>query len=174
MTTTQDKREYFRVNDQLLIHCCLEGTATSEPSPEDSLETPELKQLSSLSQDLGSLINAVHAEQQTIAKALGLLNQRQQILERLVMGRTHAHPDYELVTANISGAGIAFLGQTAFSKGDRVRIAMIFQPSQIEVVIHGAIVDCVESGDAYQLRIDFDEDEFAREQIIQHVVQRQS
>ena len=90
------------------------------------------------------------------------------------MGRIHAHPDYELVTANISGAGIAFLGQTAFSKGDRVRIAMIFQPSQIEVVIHGAIVECVESGDAYQLRIDFDEDEFAREQIIQHVVQRQS
>jgi len=42
------------------------------------------------------------------------------------------------------------------------------------VTIHGTIVECAESGASYQVRIDFDEDEFAREQIIQHVVQRQS
>lgn len=174
MTTNQDKREYFRIDDQLLIHCCLEGEEISESSAEELVETPELKQLRSLSEDLGSLVNAVHAEQQIIAKALGLLNQRQQILERLVIGRMHPNPDYELVNANLSGTGIAYQSKTPFSAQDKVRIAMVFQPSQIEVVIHGTILDCVASGDAYQLRIAFDENEFAQEQIIQHVVQRQS
>ena len=174
MSNTPDQREYFRIDDQLLIHCVLEGTAVSEPAAEEAVETPEVKQLRSLSEELGALINAIHSEQQTVAKALGLLSQRQQILERLIVGRLHPNPDYELVTANISGAGIAYKGQTAFNQGDRVRVAMVFQPSQMEVTIHGTIVDCAESGEAYQIRIDFDEDEFAREQIIQHVVQRQS
>ena len=174
MTTTQNKREYFRIDDQLLIHCVLEGTVAREPAAEEAIETPEVKQLRSLSEEMGALINAIHAEQQTIAKALGILSQRQQILERLIVGRMHPNPDYELVTANISGAGIAYKGQTAFNQGDRVRVAMVFQPSQMEVTIHGTIVECAESGAAYQVRIDFDEDEFAREQIIQHVVQRQS
>ena len=152
----------------------LESTAASEPAAEEAIETPELKLLRSLSKEMGALINAIHAEQQTVAKALGILSQRQQILEKLIVGRMHPNPDYELVTANISGAGIAYKGQTAFNQGDRVRVAMVLQPSQIEVTIHGTIVDCAESGEAYQVRIDFDEDEFSREQIIQHVVQRQS
>lgn len=174
MSNIQEQREYFRIDDQLLVHCVLESTAASEPAAEEAIETPELKLLRSLSKEMGALINAIHAEQQTVAKALGILSQRQQILEKLIVGRMHPNPDYELVTANISGAGIAYKGQTAFNQGDRVRVAMVFQPSQIEVTIHGTIVDCAESGEAYQVRIDFDEDEFSREQIIQHVVQRQS
>ena len=174
MSNTVEKREYFRIDDQLMIHCVLEGTHVDESATEEPVETPEFKQLASLSGEISGLINAIYSEQQIIAKALGLMSQRQKLLERVIAGRMHVSTDYELVNANISGAGIAFKSAVAFEQGDRVRLSMIFQPSQLEVVIHGTIVECATSADAYQLRVDFDQDEFAREQIIQHVVQRQS
>jgi hypothetical protein len=55
-----------------------------------------------------------------------------------------------------------------------VRVSLILQPSQLEVSLLGTVLECPETNGGYQLRVDFDKDEAARELIVQHVVQSHS
>ena len=173
MSTEAEKREYYRIDDQVLVHCAL---AADEPDSElaEEADTPELQQMRAASEELSTLINAVNNEHKAVAQALGLINRKQQLLEKLVLGSQKTGPEYALVTANISGAGISYVSANQFEPDETVRVSLVLQPSQLEVSLLGTVLECPETNGGYQLRVDFDKDEAARELIVQHVVQRHS
>ena len=173
MSTEAEKREYYRIDDQVLVHCAL---AADEPDSEltEEADTPELQQMRAASEELSTLINAINNEHKAVAQALGLINRKQQLLEKLVLGSQKTGPEYALVTANISGAGISYVSANQFEPDETVRVSLMLQPSQLEVSLLGTVLECPETNGGYQLRVDFDKDEAARELIVQHVVQRHS
>ena len=174
MGTHEEKREYFRIDDQVLVHCALAEGGPEDVFTEEVADTPELQQMKVASEELSALINAINAEHKAVAQALGLINRKQALLEKLVLGSQQSGPDYRLVSANISGAGISYVSTACFTQGEKVRVSMMLQPSQLELSLLGTVLECTESNEGYLLRIDFDKDEAARELIVQHVVQSHS
>ena len=173
MNTEAEKREYYRIDDQVLVHCALAADEPDSALTEEA-DTPELQQMRAASEELSTLINAINNEHKAVAQALGLINRKQQVLEKLVLGSQKTGPEYALVTANISGAGISYVSAHQFEPDETVRVSLMLQPSQLEVSLLGTVLECPETNGGYQLRVDFDKDEAARELIVQHVVQSHS
>ena len=85
MNTEAEKREYYRIDDQVLVHCAL---AADEPdcALTEEADTPELQQMRAASEELSTLINAINNEHKAVAQARGIINRKQQLLEKLVLG----------------------------------------------------------------------------------------
>ena len=83
------------------------------------------------------------------------------------------------VTASISGCGMAFHCREPLAVETRLRVSVALKPSQIVVAFNARVVSCERVSEIpakdYLLRISIDENcTAAREQLVQHVVQRQS
>ncbi|MFN2287597.1 MAG: PilZ domain-containing protein [Chromatocurvus sp.] len=78
---------------------------------------------------------------------------------------------------SLSGNGIAFDNNEWLPVGARRRLSLLLQPSQAPVSLNCTVLASEPSGNPERpcrIRLEFDADEFAREQIIRHVVQRQA
>ena len=78
---------------------------------------------------------------------------------------------------NLSGSGIAFESREPLAIGTRLRLSIILRPSRITLSIAGTVIACEDrltsAAMPHWIRVDFDEDLQAQEQLIQHVVQKQ-
>ena len=112
------------------------------------------------------------------AQALGLLNRKLTVLGSMLPGHSATDTSQYVPTAvSLSGSGIAFDSSERLPAGARRRISLLLQPSQVPVQLDGTVL-ASEPGEnreqPYRVRLDFDRDELAQEQIIRYVVQRQA
>jgi len=182
---TSERRRYYRINDVVLLdYEEIENEETSatpggEASEEASgVPTNAASLLAEIDRELSVEISSIWPEHPTVAKALGHLNRKISVLAKNALGyEENAEHSYRQTRVKISGSGIDFEANEAFDIGKRLRLSMIIKPSQISISITGSVVSCEgqsDSGDLpYRVRVEFDEDTLAQEQVIQHVVQKQ-
>ena len=171
MSSERERREYYRIDDVLpLWH-----TPIPEPGAADARPQGPLAQLDS---ELNDAINHAFQADPVAGQALGLLNRKLDLLAALLPGR-EGHGDRRPVptAVNVSGSGIAFDSREPLPVGARRRVGLLLQPSQVAVELDGTVQES-EAGDnadmPYRIRVAFDDDEFAQEQVIRYVVQRQA
>ena len=176
-----ERRKYYRINDVVLLRY----ERFSEPPDSAAslggsgkLEVNTGSLLAEIDRELNNSINAIWRENPLIAQALGLLNRKVSVLAAQALG--YEEPDahsYDDAMVNLSGCGIAFEARQAIPMGERLRLSVILRPSQVTLSIAGTVVGCEErlssSAMPFWIRVDFDEDPMAQEQLIQHVVQKQ-
>ncbi|MEQ8802039.1 PilZ domain-containing protein [Haliea sp.] len=169
----RERREYYRINDILpLCH-----TAAPDPGAgEQQSGTQAL--LARIDAELNDAINHVFRADPVTAQALGLLNRKLTVLGSMLPGQSAADTSQYVPTAvSLSGSGIAFDSSERLPTGARRRISLLLQPSQVPVQLDGTVL-ASEPGEnqeqPYRVRLDFDRDELAQEQIIRYVVQRQA
>jgi hypothetical protein len=134
--------------------------------------------LAEIDRELNQAINTVWREDPSTARALGLLNRKISVVAAAALqyeeGDAHS---YDSAMVNLSGCGIAFEAREAIAAGTRLRLSVILRPSQVTLSIAGTVVGCEERLDSaampFWVRVGFDEDLQAQEQLIQHVVQKQ-
>jgi hypothetical protein len=177
-----ERRKYYRINDVVLLRYemiddsraageSIEGGATS-------LEISTGSLLEEIDRELNTSINNVWREHPVMAQALGLLNRKISILAAHALDYQESEPQsYDDTKVNLSGSGIAFEAREALALGARLRLSIILQPSQVTLSIGGTVVSCEDHLTSpsmpHWVRVDFDEDLQAQEQLIQHVVQKQ-
>jgi len=92
--------------------------------------------------------------------------------------RVMTNKEFEKIVANISGCGLSFNCKMPLEKGTRIRVSLQLSPSQTVVEFIASVVACDISKNRelpFKIRARIDEDEqTARELLIQHVVQKQS
>ena len=177
-----ERRKYYRINDvvmlryEVLADDDLSGQLMTGGSSSIEISTGTL--LAEIDRELNNSINNVWREQPAIAQALGLLNRKISVLaaQALDYSENDSH-SYDDAMVNLSGSGIAFEARESLAIDTRLRLSVILKPSQITLSIAGTVVGCEErlssSTMPYWIRVDFDEDLQAQEQLIQHVVQKQ-
>ena len=180
-TMRGERRKYYRINDVVLLRY---ERFSESPEPGASvggsgnLEVNTGSLLAEIDRELNNSINAIWRENPLLAQALGLLNRKVSVLAAQALG--YEEPDahsYDDAMVNLSGCGIAFEARQAIDIGERLRLSVILRPSQVTLSIAGTVVGCEQrlssSAMPFWIRVDFDEDPMAQEQLIQHVVQKQ-
>ena len=179
-TVTAERRAYFRIKDEIALSYSV--IKDGEDDPHDALGEVELSLLSMLAnvdQELNEVINILWRENSTAAQALGLLNRKvSMVAAHVLQDEDCPEKGYEELTASISGCGMAFESADPVAVDTRLKVSAILRPSNIRVQFTALVVACERLSDipasSYLLRIGIDEDcSDAREQLVQHVVQRQ-
>jgi hypothetical protein len=175
-----ERRKYYRINDVVMLRYEVidtDGAASaSEEAGRVELSTAAL--LAEIDRELNRSINTVWREHPPTAEALGLLNRKISILAAQALDYEEAETQsYDDTMVNLSGSGIAFEAREPLAVGTRLRLHLILRPSQVNLAILGTVVASEDrlasSSMPHWIRVDFDEDLQAQEQLIQHVVQKQ-
>jgi hypothetical protein len=178
-----ERRRFYRINDVVMLRyeildAARDGDMGGTLSESGSLEISTVSLLAQIDRELNQAINTVWREHPAVAQALGLLNRKISIIaaDTLQYEEGDAH-SYDSAMVNLSGCGIAFEAREAIAEGTRLRLSVILKPSLVTLSIAGTVVGCEErlssSSMPFWIRVGFDEDLQAQEQLIQHVVQKQ-
>jgi hypothetical protein len=176
----EERRRFYRINDVVMLRFeILDGPDGGDAvSGSSSLEINTLTLLREIDRELNQAINTVWQEHPAVAQALGLLNRKVSVIAAEAMEYEQGAPhSYDEAMVNLSGCGIAFESANALEPGTRLRLSVVLKPSQVTLSIAGTVVDCEERLNSeampFWVRVGFDDDAMAQEQLIQHVVQKQ-
>lgn len=181
MNTHDERRNYFRILDQVGVKYSVLGESaevTAETSGEIELSLGAM--LGNIDQEFNRAVNILWSESPSAADAVGLLNRKLSLLAtRLLEAGDYSNAGYDGTTASISGCGMAFHCDHPLAVETRLNVSVALKPSRIVVNFTASVVACERASDIparnYLLRISIDENcHAAREQLVQHVVQRQS
>ena len=179
----QELRQYYRIDDVVSLSYQVldtdEAGATFKGSARSGLEVSTNTVLAEIDREFNEAVNVVCQHSPVIGRALRLLNRKlsmvaAQVLEQEAGDDAQAQDDAKV---NLSGCGIAFEARQAIAVDARLRLSLILKPAQVAVSIAGTVIACEERLDdsamPYRVRVKFDDDAQAQEQLIRHVVEKQ-
>ena len=181
MSNKKERRSYFRIDDEIgLNYEVIDDDAVDQPDPETEVELAFRAELDAIDVELNRAANTVWQENPAIAQALGILNKKLSLIAQ------HCPPQgldrfnhVEEYAANISGSGMSFRSTEKLEKDAKLRIKAVLKPSNISIRFVASVVDCERvqemPREVFLLRVKIaDHETAAREQLVQHVVQKQS
>lgn len=180
MTEQQERRDYFRINDTIgLSYSVLDGSSENSAKGTEGKKIELDSVLTEIDAKFNQAANTVWQENPAVAEALGLLNRKISIVAaRAPQGANLEAPPHEEFLANISGCGMAFHCVEPLAEGTRLSVSVVIKPSNIDVNFIATVIACEPSPESpdgkHLMRIEIDEEShLAKEQLIQHVVQKQ-
>jgi len=180
VTQKTERRYYFRINDIIgLAYTVLDASEEFSPGNSEGMEIQLANVLTEIDTEFSRVVNTIWQQNPAIAQALGLLNRKISIMAaHYPQGEDPPVDSHKELLANVSGCGIAFHCVDPLPAGTRLHVSVVIKPSNIDVHFTATVIACEPTPNNpagnYWLRIEIDEDNnAAREQLVQHVVQRQ-
>lgn len=176
-----EKRRYFRIQDTIGLALRVARAEKPELKLTDTNTLVE-HELQKVEAELNALVNALWGDDPKIAKALGLLNRKIEIVyEKNTPIALRKNENFEIryhnLRASLSASGIGFISDNALPVGERYDLMMLLTPLNTRMVVKGSVVECVavEQADSvrYQIRMEFTLTAAEEEQLVQFLVQRQ-
>ncbi len=174
-----DRRRYFRINDIVgLSYRLVEPGELDVQDEAENVQIAAAEILRSIDRELTNALNAMWQSNPTAANAIGLLNKKMDVLAA-EMDLDYAQiKGLEMKTqhVSISACGIAFECKDSFNVGQSLQLDILLKPANTHVKTMGRVLDCTRTEEGhFFLRVDFDSiDSSVQEQLIQHIVRRQS
>ena len=178
---SDEKRRYFRINDTIdFSFRVLKPQSPALKLSTDILDDIEMLQV--VDAELDALSNALWDSDPKFAKAIGLLNQKINLLTNqnqpdmieLMAQYDHQYPS---MAVNLSASGMAFTCDVQLEVGDRLEMLLFLKPSVSGITLRGTVVasehQAASDGNTYFNRVEFDLEAKEKEQLIQHIVRRQ-
>jgi len=177
----QEKRRYFRIDDTIdLSFRVLKPQVPELKLSSDILDDVDMLEV--VDAELDTLINSLWDSDPKFGKAIGLLNQKINLLtkhNRPSMEELMAQFDHQFLDkdVNLSASGMAFDCDVELEVGGRLEMLLILKPSGAGIKLKGVVVaseDRQSAGDnSYFTCVQFDVEAKEKEQLIQHIVRRQ-
>lgn len=181
--TMLDRRRYFRINDTVGLHYRVlgsESTAEGDGAGVD-LQVPAAQILGSIDKEFRSSLDSLWQNNPAAANAISLLNKKVELLaaELELDSALSGTEEYQSVNVNISACGIAFECNDQFRRGETLELFLILRPANTRLTLTGQVVSCERRAaggeNRFLLRADFQGMPLdIEEQLIQHIVKRQS
>lgn len=178
----QDRRRYFRINDWVGLSYCAIGGADAEFCADvDNVQISSAQILETIEKELSSALNVLWQNNPQAANVIGLLNKKIDfIAAEMDLGYLQGDLlQHEQIQVNLSACGMAFECAEQFDTGQMLELDLLLKPANSKLKLRGCVTACerAEAGSkkAYLLRLDFvGTDTHVREELIQHIVRRQS
>ncbi|MBT8147025.1 MAG: PilZ domain-containing protein [Gammaproteobacteria bacterium] len=177
-----EKRRYFRIDDTI----DMSFRVLKPQTPELKLSTEimdDAEMLEMVDGELDTIINSLWESDPKYAKAVGLLNQKINLLtnqnrpnvEELMAKYDHQFMDLDV---NISASGMAFSCDVQLETGDRLEMLLFLKPAVGAMKLKCTVVNSEEGPAAggkpsFFTCIEFEVDPKEKEQLIQHIARRQ-
>ncbi|MDH5518614.1 MAG: PilZ domain-containing protein [Gammaproteobacteria bacterium] len=174
-TSTSERREYFRINDQALI--------SISPNTEDQQLESLLKQHASFT--IRSAMNALELEHQAISSKIkrsspeifhyfDVINKKIDLITNHLVQASSELSRQIPTTIDLSASGVALTTQDSYSVGDQVCIQLLLLPENNGIICLGIIKQLKAVDKGYHIAIDFTNiNEDDRELIIKHTMKKQ-
>ncbi len=179
-TKDQDRREYFRVKNWMILnHQVIESLDDIPESDDFSLESsPRIKllqQLSQLDSENQVYLNTLADKQNKVGGYLINLNKKIDFLTRFVL-QSLDEEHQEMTEVDISGGGLRFLTNQNYKTGDLLKIELVLVPECVGIFAYGEVVESGEvSGEQLEIAVTFSKlTEADRDAIVKHVFKVQS
>jgi len=180
VTDFKERRSYFRIEDVIGLNYCLleQGEEFCSTQPGDAVG-PFRRLLDEIDVAFNRAANTIWQRDPATAQALGLLNRKLDLIAEQCPPREELPLEhFDEQTASISGSGLAFTTSKPYPVSARLGIALVLKPSHIKLRFTARVVACEPMqevpNELYLLRIEIDDsNESVREQLVQHVVQKQ-
>jgi len=177
----QDRRRYFRINDLVGLSYRMLDDDNEMASDGENVQISSTQVVETIDRELAGALNVLWQSNPAAANVIGLLNKKLDFIA------AELELDYfggglikhEHTQVNISGCGIAFECDEQFNAGQLMELNLLLKPVNTMLKLKGCVNACdrmaASNGKPYLLRLDFvDTDTHVREELIQHVVRRQS
>lgn len=178
----QDRRRYFRINDWVgLSYRVLGGQDIEFCGDADNVQISSTQILSTIEKELSGALNMLWQSNPQAANVIGLMNKKLDFIisEMELDYLQNGVLQHEPTRVNISACGMAFECDEQFDAGQMLELNLLLKPANSKLKLQGCVTACerAEAGSKkpYVLRIDFvGTDTAVREELIQHIVRRQS
>ncbi|PHS68928.1 MAG: pilus assembly protein PilZ [Methylophaga sp.] len=181
-----DRREYFRINDTIILRCKpidknkVEQLGFSINNPLQSNDSQNHVQLRTLQIAFTHLTDQISQNDREVARALRLLDEKINLIGHTLLRQQSDDEKNDIIEANLSGGGLAFLSAESIEVKTPVEVHIELRPSGI--VIH-ALANVVSCNNAYErseqkpylLRLAFTHmSEIDRNALVKHTLSRQA
>lgn len=171
----QEKRRYFRIDETIGLSLEILNSEVKNVEPDQLVDIWDL--VSDQDEKIEKLLTEAAVESPKVAELIRAFNQKiERIAGQLVMeSRMLDKLANRVKEVNISACGLGFLADRELTAGIRLQLELQLFPSSQKILTKGRVIACDEVDGGYYVRIDFfDMKQAAQEQLIQHIVQRQS
>jgi hypothetical protein len=179
---SQDRRRYFRINDWVgLSYRLLDENSSKMSTDGDNIQISSTQVVKALDRELAAALNVLWQSNPAAANVIGLLNKKLDFIAAELeldyfAGGLIIH---EQTQVNISACGIAFESEEPFNPGQVLELNLLLKPVNTKLKLQGCVNACdrlaADNSKPYLLRLDFvSTDTHVREELIQHIVRRQS
>lgn len=181
-----DQREFFRINDLVFIELTpinnndVERLSVSIKDHTHNDDNKEKNQLQTLQTAFSHLTDQINQQDREIARALRLLNDKINILAQSFQRRQNSSDNRNMVKANLSGGGIAFLSAEEYATKSAIEIRLDLRSSATVIHAIANVVSCNKNYGApketpYYLQLIFSHmSECDRNSLIKHTLARQA
>ncbi len=176
---SKERRRYFRINETLGITYQIVELAGKEQLSPTEPAADLLDKVFEQDLRIENLLAEVAQTHPKVAELVTVFNQKlERVVSQLVMeNRLMDRIARRVKEANISACGIAFTNDEAIPVDSRLKMELSLFPGDVKLDVSGRVVGCDPSSDqvGFYWRIEFyGMKEQAQEQLIQHIVKRQS
>lgn len=157
-TSPSDRREFFRVDDDVIFDVQPVDTQTAMHSNASSLnhQGPEwqvLEALAATDQKAQAALLSLATQQPALANYLNLLNNKIDLIARHTVFSSYQHLPKTRIS--LSEDGIAFKNPRVLYKGSYVLLRIIFLPHFAPVVTFAQIIRCESRDNSYNVAAKF-------------------
>ncbi len=181
-----DQREFFRIDDLVFIELTpinnndVERLKVSIKEHTHYDDNKETKQLQTLQTAFSHLTDQINQQDREIARALRLLDDKINIIAQSFQRQKNSSDNRNIVKANLSGGGIAFLSAEEYPTKSAIEIRLDLRTSATVIHAIANVVGCNKRYGApketpYYLRLVFSHmSEYDRNSLIKHTLARQA
>lgn len=145
-TPQLDRREYFRVEDQLILRCIgVPPEAVGHMPAERHFDNGEmfalLRELRHIDQEHNNVLRGIAEQNRELGVYLKSVNRKLDLIANALATLSHGHQQQAAQHVSISEGGIAFHSDMNLAPGHFLAIELVLLPSHTGLALYGEVID---------------------------------
>lgn len=172
---SQERREYFRINDKAIFTVKKIDNSSSLESLSDSNSSFLLgSSMARLDMEHQTVLSKVKRGNPDIAIYLDMINQKINLITKHILSNDPEISNQQPSDINLSASGIAIQTRESFVENDKVQVKLVLIPEMTGILCIGQVTRTEHKSDLITVHIDFTEiNETDQEIIIKHNLAQQ-
>lgn len=173
-----DKRNYFRVKQDILLeYLAVDTLTTKESEPQscfsDSTSLELFADYRRIDQEAAPLLQTISSQSRELAEYLLLMNRKFDLLAQQLTSTSKDQQNTEPSQVSLSEGGIAFNSHKSFYKGSYLALRATFMPSYTGVSLFAEVIRCEASKNGtFQIAAKFYKLSTAKREVIGREIMR--
>ena len=182
---SDDRREYFRIDDEVALDYRLIDNAEVDSLLEKirSQLVDRFTAASSFTATTRQMMNVIHkvqAQSPELARCLQAIDQKLNMIAQLFVSEEIKENKQDTREVNLSAGGVAFRAQHEIPVGSLLELRMVLFPSLVGILTISRVIQCERVNDSnpqfpWQLAVEYEHlKETDRELLVRHIMARET
>lgn len=180
MTQAQgnDRREFFRINDRVIVELRPvedDQTTVSSERLQRQASQQDNQQLRAMESAFTHLVDQINHQDRDTARALRMLDDKLNLIHRQIRNLVQPVDNEKAHDVNLSGGGMALINDTPVPAKTQLEVTLQLIPSAVIINAIARVIACTPMDDGHLLRMAFIHmDDYDRNLLVKHTLSRQA